>query len=82
MLSHPVDKSSSEKFVDLKGIFEKTLAVNKDMKEGDILRFCDLEGKKPSGMGVSAKDYKMVLGKPLLKGLKKWAFVEKGDLGE
>lgn len=79
-LSNKIDKSDNSKFKELKNIFEKSLAVNKDLKEGDIITFEDLEAKKPFGYGISAKDYKKIIGKKIKKDLNKWAFLNKDDI--
>ena len=38
-LQHPVNKSDNSSFKDLKNIFEKSLAVNKDLSAGHKLKF-------------------------------------------
>jgi len=76
-LENKIDKTNNTKFKDLKKIFEKSLAVNKDMQKGDVITFYDLEAKKPSGYGISAKEYKKVLGKKVIKDIKKWNFLTK-----
>ena len=64
-LSVKTNKESTEAFTDLKKIFQKSLAVNKDLEAGHIISFDDLEAKKPSGYGIDAKDFKMIIGKKL-----------------
>ena len=59
------NKESSEAFTELKKIFQKSLAVNKDLEAGHIISFNDLETKKPAGYGIDAKDFKMIIGKAL-----------------
>ena len=44
-LKNPIDKNDTSQFTDLKKIFEKTLAVNKDLSKGHIITFEDLEAK-------------------------------------
>jgi N-acetylneuraminate synthase len=79
-LQKKIDKTDNSKFKELKSIFEKSLAVNKAMKAGDFLTFDDLEAKKPSGYGISAKDYKNILGKKINKDIKKWGFLKEEDI--
>lgn len=79
-IENKIDKNGNSKFKELKNIFEKSLAVNKNMKIGDIIEFDDLEAKKPYGYGVSAKEYKNIIGKKLIKSLKKWDFLNKEDI--
>ncbi|MBL4663082.1 MAG: N-acetylneuraminate synthase family protein, partial [Flavobacteriaceae bacterium] len=42
-LLHPIDKTDNSRFTELKNIFEKSLAVNKNLQKGHILTFQDLE---------------------------------------
>jgi len=72
---HTIDKSTNEQFATLKQIFEKSLAVNKDLHTGHILTFNDLEAKKPKGFGIDASQFKNVIGKPLKVEMKKWDFL-------
>ena len=82
MLINPINKSNNDEFKELKNIFEKSLAVNKDLKKGDVISLSDLESKKPSGMGVLANDYKNVIGKSLKTELSQWDFIKGSDLNE
>ena len=52
------------------------------MKEGDAISFDDLEAKKPSGYGISAKEYKKVLGKKVNIDMNKWDFLGKENINE
>ena len=81
-MNNNIDKTDNSKFAELKNIFEKTLAVNKDMKMGDIIAFEDLEAKKPSGQGISAKEHMRVIGKKLNKNKNKWDFLKKSDTND
>ena len=47
-LEYPVKNSNNSVFSDLKSIFEKSLAVNKDLAPGHKLKFEDLEAKTKS----------------------------------
>ena len=79
-LAHPVDKSDASAFSDLKKIFEKTLAVNKDLPEGHTLRFEDLEAKKPAQQGISATLFEEVIGRKLNKKKSQYDFLREEDL--
>ena len=79
-LMHRVDKSDNSKFNGLKTIFEKSLAVNKDLQKGHILTFEDLEAKKPKGYGIPALEFEQVIGKKINKDLKKWDFLDKAEI--
>jgi N-acetylneuraminate synthase len=79
-LSNPIDKNDSSDFSSLKQIFEKSLAVNKDLPKNHILTFEDLEAKKPRGYGIDARHFQEVIGKVLSRDLKQWDFLNEGDL--
>ena len=77
--NNPIDKKDNSKFKNLKDIFEKSLAVNKNLKKGDVLTFKDLEGKKPKGFGINANEFEKYLGKKINRDLIKWDFINKKD---
>ena len=74
-LTFPINKNDNSQFTELKQIFEKSLAVNKDLKKGHILTFNDLEAKKPKGYGIDASQFQKTIGKQLTKGLSQWDFL-------
>lgn len=74
-LQSPVNKFDNSSFRDLKNVFEKSLAVNKDLPKGHVLVFDDLEAKKPKGYGVSADKFQQVVGRELKTALKQWDFL-------
>lgn len=74
-----IDKNDNQKFSNLKLIFEKSLAVNKNLVKGHIISIEDLEAKKPSGQGLSAKDFRSVVGKTLIVSKEKWDFINQND---
>lgn len=79
-LSHPIDKNNNENFKELKSIFEKSLAINKDLPKGHAITFADLESKKPSGFGIPASKFKDIIGKKLTSDKSKWDFLNEEDL--
>ncbi|MDA7639301.1 N-acetylneuraminate synthase family protein [Akkermansiaceae bacterium] len=79
-LLYPVDKNENSQYSKLKDIFEKSLAVNKDLKLGDTLDFDDLEAKKPKTQGIDSSRFKEVLGKKVTKDLKAWSFLREEDI--
>ena len=81
-LLNPIDKSSNSNYSELKRIFEKSLAVNKDLPSGHVLRLEDLESKKPKGKGINAADFQNILGARLVRPMCKWEFLNKIDLDE
>lgn len=79
-IQNPVNKNDNEKYAQLKTMFGKSLAVNKNLPQGHILTFEDLESKKPAGEGISTTLYKDVLGKSLTRDLTKWDFLTDNDI--
>jgi N,N'-diacetyllegionaminate synthase len=79
-LANPIDKNKMEAFIPLKQIFEKSLAINKDLPKNHILTFDDLEAKKPKGYGLDARRFQEVIGKVLSRDLKQWDFLNETDL--
>lgn len=77
---HPINKADNSAFTTLKSIFEKSLAVNKALPAGHILRVEDLEAKKPKGFGMDARLFEKVLGKALNKPLERWSFLNEEDI--
>ncbi|WP_081211275.1 N-acetylneuraminate synthase family protein [Salegentibacter sediminis] len=79
-LQHPVDKTDNTRYKDLKDIFEKSLAVNKDLPAGHKLTFDDLEAKKPKGHGIDASEFEQLIGQELKREMKQWEFLNDEDL--
>lgn len=79
-LGCPIDKSDASAFADVKQIFEKSLAVNRDMAKGSPIRVEHLESKKPAGLGIPASIYEEILGRRLSKSLEQWSFLTWDDL--
>tara|TARA_R110002073_G_scaffold128999_1_gene274978 strand:+ start:28704 stop:29711 length:1008 start_codon:yes stop_codon:yes gene_type:complete len=79
-LDHPINKEDNSDFTELKNIFEKSLAVNKDLEKGHVITIKDLEAKKPKNHGVLASGFESILGKKLNKDLSQWSFLTNEDL--
>jgi N,N'-diacetyllegionaminate synthase len=79
-LNNPVDKNTNNEFISLKQIFEKSLAVNKNLKKGHLLSFNDLEAKKPKGHGILANNFQEIIGKKLKFDKEQWDFINEDDL--
>ena len=73
-------KEDMSHFSELKNLFGKSLAVNKNLLKGDTITINDLESKKPGNKGVSAKEFQAVVGKKLLRDTNQWQFVSYSDL--
>jgi N-acetylneuraminate synthase len=80
VISNEVDKNDVEQFETVKKIFGKSLAVRTDLKAGHVLKFEDLESKKPAGHGVPAADFRLVIGRTLNKNLTKYSFLTNEDI--
>jgi N-acetylneuraminate synthase len=78
--SNPIDKNTNEGFGELKAIFEKSLAINKDLPQGHLITFDDLESKKPKGYGISATNFEKVIGRTLKTPKSQWDFLNEEDL--
>ena len=79
-LAHPIDKTDLSPYTDLKKIFEKSLAVNKDLPKGHTLTFDDLEAKKPANQGITARTFRAIIGRQLNRPLSKYEFLNETDL--
>lgn len=79
-LNNPVNKDDNSKFLDIKKVFEKSLAYNRDFKKGHTIKFEDLESKKPYGQGIPAKDYRLIIGKKLKKEVRKYSFLKEENI--
>ena len=74
------DKAVDESKQELRRMFGKALAVNRDMQAGVTLRFEDLESKKPADGGLPVAKMKDVVGSRLNQSKKRWDFLMPGDL--
>ena len=79
-LAHNEHKKDVSVFAELKIMFGKSIAINKNLSKGTILKLEDLESKKPGNKGISAKDYSMVVGKKLTKDVTQWSFIQIEDI--
>lgn len=79
-IQNPIDKNTNEQFSELKSIFEKSLAINKDLPKGHVISFEDLEAKKPKGYGIDALKFQDLIGKKLSTDMKQWDFINESDL--
>lgn len=75
-LTNPVEKEVDSSMKELKNIFEKSLAVNRDISKNEVISFSDLEAKKPKSYGIDASKYQNVIGKKVTRDLKKWDFLK------
>lgn len=79
-INNPINKNDNSEFTELKSIFEKSLAINKELPKNHIITFDDLEAKKPKGFGLLASDYEKVIGMKLKKPMLKWDFLNETDI--
>jgi len=77
-----LNKDSSDSFNEVKKIFQKSLAVNKDLAAGHVIGFDDLEAKKPAGQGIDARDFKKIIGKALKQNKSAQDFLQKTDFDQ
>ena len=76
---NPINKNDNSGYFDLKQIFEKSLAINKNLEKGSEIKFEDLEAKKPKGYGILASEFEKYIGKKLIVSKNKWDFLNKED---
>lgn len=74
------DKATDEGKQELRRMFGKALAVNRDMQVGETLRFEDLESKKPADGGLPVAKMAEVIGRKLGQAKKRWDFLTQDDL--
>ncbi|PWA04045.1 N-acetylneuraminate synthase family protein [Flavobacterium psychrotolerans] len=77
---YPINKNNNGDFKELKAIFEKSLAINKNLPKGHKITFDDLESKKPKGFGISAAKFSEILGRELSCDKNQWDFLNEDDL--
>ena len=65
---------------ELRRMFGKALAVNRDMQAGEVITFDDLEGKKPIDGGISVFELNNVVGHRLSIAKNAWDFLKKADV--
>jgi N,N'-diacetyllegionaminate synthase len=73
-------KDDASSFATLKVMFGKSLAVNKDVKAGELVKAEDLESKKPGDRGISAKFFGDIIGKKWIRNLEAHTFISQKDL--
>ena len=78
-LANPINKRNIAKYNQIKNIFGKALAVNKDLPMGHVITIQDLESKKPANEGYAASRYYDLIGKKLNKNLSKYSFINSQD---
>lgn len=79
-LNYPINKNDNSQYTELKQIFEKSLAINKDLPKGHIVTFDDLEAKKPKNYGILASKFQEVIGKKLVEDMNQWDFLKEEHL--
>lgn len=81
-MNNPAEKNDNSSFAQLKIMFGKSLAINKDLVKGHIIQLDDLETKKPGNMGVPASEYQNLIGKRINKDISKYSFIHYTDIDE
>ncbi len=74
------DKTPDDGKRELRRMFGKSLAVNRDLPAGHVLTFEDLEGKKPADAGVAIGELENVIGRTLIREIQRWEFLKREDL--
>lgn len=79
MVSNPVDKKNIDDKSDLRQMFGRSLAVNKQLLAGHVVRITDLETKKPFGYGLPSANIEDILGRTLRVDKNQWEFLKEED---
>ncbi len=74
------DKPAAPDVQNLKQVFGRSLATNKNLQTGQSIGLEDLEAKKPAGRGIPVSEYERVLGKRLIRDLAAWEFIQWDDV--
>ena len=75
-----LEKVLDENKKSLRRMFGKALAVNNDLKQGHIITFENLEGKKPADGGIDVNNYVNIIGKTLETEKKRGDFLTHKDI--
>ena len=74
-----LDKNNLNEFIQMKKIFQKSIVTSCDMKKGDLICKDNISFKKP-GDGISASQYKKIMGKRLKRDIPQNIQISWGDL--
>ncbi|MCI5059232.1 MAG: N-acetylneuraminate synthase family protein [Flavobacteriales bacterium] len=77
---NPMNKEVKGNTSELKRIFGKSLALNRDLAAGETIKKEYLESKKPAGEGIDSAEFERVIGKTLKTNKSKWSFLNDVDL--
>ncbi len=81
-LASPVEKNKeADSLKEMRQLFTKSIVAKKDLKADEVLTFNNIDFKKPV-IGVPANRYKEVIGKRILKNLKKDDFIMESMVSE
>ncbi len=78
IISAKINKNNISEYKSMRKIFQKSMYYNKNISEGERIVISDLSFKKPDS-GISASEYKKILGKKLKKTVKKDQLIKKSD---
>jgi N-acetylneuraminate synthase len=79
-LENPMKKEIQGNTVELKRMFGKSLAINRSLEEGAVIKKEHLESKKPAGEGIDSREFQKIVGRKLKHSLDKWSFLNEEDL--
>ena len=76
IINNPVNKNKLDKVLTKhRKIFTKSVVLNKDLDKNHVIKLSDLSLKKPN-IGINAESIKKVIGKKLVKNMKKNTFLK------
>lgn len=79
IMANPVNKDNVESYAEMKTAFQKSVVAARDLSAGTTISEADLAYKKPD-RGVSASQYRSVIGKRLTVSKTKDEYIEKEDI--
>ena len=79
MRDNKVDKNDLKDLTNMKKIFEKSIVTAKEINRGNLIDMTNIKFKKP-GDGISASEYKNLIGRKINKDLLKDVQIKYEDL--
>lgn len=73
-------KEVTSDLAELRAMFGRTIAVSRDLPEGHVLTFEDLEARKPAGQGLAVDRFATIIGRRLKSAKRPYDFLKEDDL--
>jgi N-acetylneuraminate synthase len=79
-LNSPVDKDQTDQYHEMKGMFEKAICLNRNVKSGEKLTMDMITAKKPASSGIHIKHADMCIGKYVVRNIASGDFLKEDDI--